>query len=460
VSPTSDLTWRLHHYHQDTNMCQYLRLCDNNCDLPGMSPIVDDCVGCRKRKEHEDEEENECKYPKQENSLSFLMRKWSNTSEPEPEIGHQLSVVQAPVIDEKSPTSSTGSSFSWMHRPRHDSFKENHKFEPNNNITEANSAEVTKGRFIISDSYESLSLSDRHRATVPVKSSAKKSKTKQLSKKLSALQSKIETEAEVIQMRMGYRPSHADKMKHEEISDLMQEKEKIKLELKDLNDDTPRKSKSIDRTLEKERDKIIENLAMLRLSVGRPYEIDAMTADQIVDERRDMQSMLNEFEKKHSMPLTKRDKEAMSGLYERYRCVRRLCRRQSNELVPIPEHTSIDLTLASPRPRICTPEPPCDDTTEDDIDEVVTTNANSRARVSSLTGVNDDKWHQMSFHELSQSLGKLKESKKVYKRKINEVESGAASNEHEQSINEVYVLYKATKYKIKLIKALIEKQNK
>ena len=81
-------------------MCQYLRLCDNNCDLPGMSPIVDDCVGCRKRKEHEDEEENECKYPKQENSLSFLMRKWSNTSEPEPEVGHQLSVVQAPVIDE------------------------------------------------------------------------------------------------------------------------------------------------------------------------------------------------------------------------------------------------------------------------------------------------------------------------------------------------------------------------
>jgi len=149
----------------------------------------------------------------------------------------------------------------------------------------------------------------------------------------------------------------------------------------------------------------------------------------------------------------------MSGLYERYRCVRRLCRRQSNELVPIPEHTSIDLTLASPRQRISTPEPPCDDTTEDESEDVVTTTA-SRARVSSLTGVNDAKWHQMSFHELSQSLGKLKESKKVYKRKINEVESGAAFNEHEQSINEVYVLYKATKYKIKLIKALIEKQNK
>ena len=63
-----------------------------------MSPVVGDCVGCRKRKEHEDEEDHECKYPKQENSVSFLMRKWSNTSEPE--VGHQFNVVQAPVVDE------------------------------------------------------------------------------------------------------------------------------------------------------------------------------------------------------------------------------------------------------------------------------------------------------------------------------------------------------------------------
>merc|ERR1712025_1201378 len=90
-----------------------------------------------------------------------------------------------------------------------------------------------------------------------------------------------------------------------------------------------------------------------------------MTAEEIVDERRDMQTLLSEFEKKYSVPLSKRDKDTMSGLYERYRCVRRMSRRQSNELVPIPEHTSIDLTLASPRPRLTsssrlTPEPPVD----------------------------------------------------------------------------------------------------
>lgn len=60
--------------------------------------------------------------------------------------------------------------------------------------------------------------------------------------------------------------------------------------------------------------------------------------------------------------------------------------------------------------------------------------------------------------ELSETLGELKESKKVYKRQINEVESGTTSIESDTaSINDVYVLYKATKYKIKLIRALIEK---
>ena len=69
------------------NMCHYLRLCDNNCAVPlndvgaGAS---EDCAGCRKRKEHEEDFiENECKFSKQspdEDSVSFLMRKWSSNS--------------------------------------------------------------------------------------------------------------------------------------------------------------------------------------------------------------------------------------------------------------------------------------------------------------------------------------------------------------------------------------------
>ena len=32
----------------------------------------------------------------------------------------------------------------------------------------------------------------------------------------------------------------------------------------------------------------------------------------------------------------------MAGLYKPYRAMRRLCRRQSNELTPIPEHDLLD----------------------------------------------------------------------------------------------------------------------
>lgn len=420
-------------------------LCDNNCDLPAGG----DCHGCRKRKEHEDDYEVDmecCKYSKQSpsenDSVSFLMRKWSN-SELDCEVP---SVTTPPVLDEK-PISDPGSSpsFSWMaQRPRHDSFKENRDHEENNNQF------TTKGRFTISDS---MSFSEKHKATLPTRSSGRKSKSKQLSKKLSALQSKIETEAEVIQMKMGYRPSHADKMKCEQIIDLVQEQEKIKLELKDLSEDSPKK-KTINRSLEKERDAIIRNLADLRLSVGRPYEIADMTVDQIADERQDMQTALNEFEKKYNVPLTKRDKETMSGLYERYRCVKRLCRRQSCDLVPIPEHTSIDLTLATPRERISSVSLDSEPAVEDEQEDFT-----SRIRV--LRSMSDDeKWHQMTFPELNDTLAKLKESKKVYKRQINEVEGATTNIETDQSMSDIYVHYKATKYKIKLIKALIDKQTK
>jgi len=443
-------------------------LCDNNCDFQ-LNPVGDQdhCGDCRKRKDHEDEDENECKFSKHSPdsdtaSVSFLMRKWSNT-EVDGQNGNNFTQAQAPILDEKYSGASSTSNFVWMQRPRHDSFKENDKLEGNNNnnsfFESPEPSPVTKGRFIIESLCdESLSLSEKHRAgaaTVSGKSSTKRSsKTKQLSRKLSALQSKIETESEVYQAKMGYRPSHADKMKCEEISDLMQEKEKIKLELKDLNEDSPRK-KSVDKTLEKERDKIVSQMDSLRLSVGRPYDLGSMTPDQMVDEKRDMAGLLGEFEKKcGGGPLSRRDKELMADLYERYRAVRRLCRRQSTgDLVPIPEHTPLDLSLASPRQMRLRAN---SDTEMAEADMEVT-EARSESREAAARLGTDLKWHQMTGRELNETLGKLKESKKVYKRQINEVETGTSTLETD---SEVYVLYKATKYKIKLIRALIEKQAK
>ena len=124
-----------------------------------------------------------------------------------------------------------------------------------------------------------MSLSELHLATVPGKTRSSRSKTKQLSRKLSALQSKLETESEVFQQKMGYRLSYADKMKCEAISDLVQEKEKIKLELKDLTKKWLRKK---ERKIEHERDRLVQQLDAAWL--------ERTTSAHVVDEGRDLQS--------------------------------------------------------------------------------------------------------------------------------------------------------------------------
>ena len=309
-----------------------------------------------------------------------------------------------------------------------------------------------EGRFSISDSDCSLSLSEKHRARVPVGSSVRsKSKSKQLSKKLSLLQSKIESESEEFQKSLGYRPSMADKMKCEEISHLMQEKTKIKLELKDLNEETPRK-KMTWRSAEQARDTILTSLDSLRCSAGRPYNLDKMTGEQMADERRDMQSLLSEFEKMYSTNSSKKEKELMADLYERLRSVKRLCRRQS-DLVPIPEHGSLDLCLASTTTTRKTSQEEDEEEEEEEEEEadLVRYKPNNMEK-------EEEKWHQMSLAELNSTLKKLKECKKDFKRNISEIEIRAKSDEDELSLTEVYVEYKATKCKIKLIKALLDKQ--
>ena len=164
------------------------------------------------------------------------------------------------------------------------------------------------------------------------------------------MQSKIETESEEFQKSLGYRPSLADKMKCEEISNLLLEKTKLKLELKDLNDESPRK-KTVGRSVEQAMDHILSSLHSLRSSAGRPYNLEKMTGEEIMEERQDMQSLLSEFEKMYSNNYSKKEKEVMSELYERFRSVKRLCRRQSSDLVAIPEEHSLDLTLASTKAR-------------------------------------------------------------------------------------------------------------
>ena len=233
-----------------------------------------------------------------------------------------------------------------------------------------------------------MSLSEKHRDRQAVKTSVRsRSKSRQLSRKLSVLQSKIETESEEFQKSLGYRPSLADKMKCEEISDLMLEKTKIKLELKDLNDEWPRKKVS-GRPVEEARDNILTSLHSLRTTAGRPYSLEEMTGEQMVEERQDMQALLSEFEKLNSNNYSKKEKDVMWELYERLRLVKRLCRRQSSDLVAIPEEHSLDLTLASSRSRRAS---------QGEEEETRLHRLSPTDQTSPELTAEEEKWHEMSL---------------------------------------------------------------
>ena len=89
------------------NMCKYLRLCDNQCDYQ-VNPVgeQDHCGDCRKRKDHEDDDENEHKFSKHspdtepDSGVSFMLRKWSKT-EVDGQNGNFNSIqAHAPILDE------------------------------------------------------------------------------------------------------------------------------------------------------------------------------------------------------------------------------------------------------------------------------------------------------------------------------------------------------------------------
>jgi len=191
-----------------------------------------------------------------------------------------------------------------------------------------------------------------------------------------------------------------------------------------------------------------------------------MTSDQLIDEKQDLQSQLTEFEKTNRLPLNKQDKEIMSNLYERFRQLKRLSRRTS-DLVPIPEEEPISLTLASPSRRMSADLSSTADTQQ--VDEFVVI-SRSKTLVFESAGSKDEEvtaeesWHTMSFSELHNQLRRLREFKKNFKRSINQFEEEfhasvgrKAQGVDKLPIEETYLLYRSTKSKIKLIKALIEK---
>ena len=200
--------------------------------------------------------------------------------------------------------------------------------------------------------------------------SPRRSKHRQICRQLSQLKRKIEHLENTATERAGYRPSQADRMTDPEMVNLVTEQARLKREVKNIKENVEMKENEFS----KKRGKVRRTIEDIKQSLSgmerkleenrkvksRPFDVNLMSSEEIIDEKLDIEVILFEFERTQGAPETGEEKEAMKGLYDRYRSLKMIVNRSnstrsrkiSSDLVPIPEEESMSLTLATPPQRI------------------------------------------------------------------------------------------------------------
>ncbi|RXG70129.1 Protein FAM13A [Armadillidium vulgare] len=277
------------------------------------------------------------------------------------------------------------------------------------------------------------------------------SAVKLLTKNVNGLKKKIKKFEEEFEKSFGYRPSHADKMKHKDIKKYMADLSKAKKELKQMKEDVPEKkvrsyqkpfpisllrcqestnvssvtqtssSPTLPNKVTKETYRQVEErLSVKRTEAGRPTKVADLSLDQLKEEKTDIQKALLFYESVHGRPNTREDKELVRPLYDRYRLVKRsvnklITRPKENiaELPPIIEHVVMDFTLASPQHRGSLKE-------EDDSEEeesaisALPLNPDPHPEVvpTSTPELNLGDLHALPIHELKERKKEAREEKR------------------------------------------------
>merc|ERR1712106_384163 len=327
------------------------------------------------------------------------------------------------------------------------------------------------------------------------KSSPKKTRSQQISKKLQSLSSKIEEAGAQFEAQKGHRLSQADKMKDEslehlklkQVNLLLQQDTKSRKNCESLVGRTGERRNIqgtntrfiVKKSAEEDRKKLIKMMAELRLAKNRPIEIDEMTMDQLIDEKNDMQTQLNEYERVHGLQIRQTNKETMNQVYERYWLLLRLTRRFTSArwslsslprngifLDSIPEDDLIPLEAVDRRMSLeATVIKNQEDWEELPVVRlfVKTQIEKDFAEFKSNPDVIDEnaKFHNMTRSELSSTLRSMREEKRSYRRQIKTIEqkfreeNGRRMSKEEKETLEVYRIYRKIKPKMKLVDALL-----
>ncbi|XP_035205051.1 protein FAM13A-like [Stegodyphus dumicola] len=228
-----------------------------------------------------------------------------------------------------------------------------------------------------------------------IESSAVSDSIKQLTKKIHSIKKRIRKFDEKFEAEFGYKPSHAEKANNSEAKKLMNDLYKARKELKALKEESHLEhvssasswhatrsshilgdttnhfqkatSKGAKPSVEDSFGVTMKSLADDRKTANRPENVEAMTTDQVKDEKLAIQKALLHFESIHGKPAAKDDRNTIRPLYDRYRNIKRLLVRSGSfpgavsknkdlcsELQPILEHETMDFT--SPQNRSLTEE--------------------------------------------------------------------------------------------------------
>lgn len=210
-----------------------------------------------------------------------------------------------------------------------------------------------------------------------------------------------------------------------------------------------------------------QRLQVKRTEEDRPFVMEKMTAEELIQEKAALQRALLYLESLYGRPITRDERDAARTLYNRYRVVKRLVSRSVaipsagistlSELPTILEHEAMAFTVAA----ISLTPPPSDTEVVSNVQSGIDSSTDSTDTSSSI----NENVHEMSLDGLTRSLEVVRDEKKKLRRTIKEfeemfeVKNGRKMLKSDRTVmEETYALYKQKKAKLRLLDALVRKQ--
>jgi len=304
---------------------------------------------------------------------------------------------------------------------------------------------------------------------------------KHLAKQINSLKKKIKKYDEEFEAQQGYRPSHADKLNDKNIKKLCSDLNKLKKELKQLQEDSvsilsgaegfkenkPKTNVSL-------KDTVIEiekRLESKRNSCERSSVIDDLNNEQLVEEKVAVQKALLYLESIHGRPSSRDDKDIARPLYDRYRILKRMVARLNSisnviELQTIHEHETMEFVSLPTQQQQTNPTLASSDSDEKDVKSPTSTSGGAGSTDSDTDTSIGENLHSLSLEELIELQKSTSEEKKRLRRSLKEFEANFESNagkkmqkEDRAPLDPTYVAYKKAKAKLRLLDALVGKQS-